>query len=299
MSSVQAPRIAELLDRYHGADEQGPVADRPGDGAPEDGRRDGRERRAGRDSRVGLAAAVVAEVDRQVAGRRHRQHDDLRATNGPPESESFRFAIARTASVASQTTQPARIGTSAPAEALGGRQRHQSDQEHPHHRQSAAVASLLKPSASRTGGPTTAGRGSPCRAANSSAWPRSGDRPGDVVLDGLLQPDHDRRRRARRIDQRPPRAGAPSLASSGRPGPSDRPSGWRPDGQRVRLQVEVLETPLARVHRQVARREAGSRSSGSRASSTFQSSGMASSDSTRRTPGTRCGATRPASSAAT
>ena len=161
--------------------------------------------RARGEARVGLAAAVVAEVDRQVAGRGHRQDDDLGHQRAARERQLE--VEARQDRLGGEPDHPAgQDRHDRPPEALNGRERDQADQDHADERQPPAVdLDAVNPSARSTGGPTTAGRPSRCRAANASAMPpQAGVVVDHVVLGRLSQPDHDRGRRARRVDQRCP-----------------------------------------------------------------------------------------------
>ena len=90
------------------------------------------------------------------------------ATSGPPESDSLMWKVDRIASVAIQITQPASMGTIAHQRLCTAERVTTPIKTMPttaSRRPSISIAE--NPSPSSTGGPTTAGWGNPCRAANS------------------------------------------------------------------------------------------------------------------------------------
>ena len=80
------------------------------------------------------------------------------ATSGPPESESFRWRRERTVSVASQTSQPASNGTAAHQRLRVAPSMTRPIRSIPTKaRRRPSISIDVKPSASNTGGPQTAG----------------------------------------------------------------------------------------------------------------------------------------------
>ena len=246
-----------------------PVADGAGDRRPGDRRGDGGQGRAGGPARVGLAAAVVAEVDRQVAGRRHRQDDDLghqraarerqldvEAAPGPPRSPArspSRRASARspTRGSARPRASPRRSGSCRRPPGAGRRSRS------PRSRRPGAPAGR-RPPAGRAGAAPRTRRPRPRRAATVSITLcsfvfRSRTTTAVVVpLESISVPEEQRMLRQPVLERRQGRR-------VGRRGP-DRPA----DRHRVGLQVDVLDRPLRRAQGQVAgeRRQAVQRQQG-------------------------------------
>ena len=96
------------------------------------------------------------------------------ATRGPPESDSLMWKTCSSVSVASQIVQPAIMGTIAHQTLCTAESVTSAIKIMPttaSRRPSTSMAA--KPSARRTGGPTTAGRPSPCFSANRSATARN------------------------------------------------------------------------------------------------------------------------------
>ena len=155
---------------------------------------------------IGLAAAVVAKVDRQVAGRRHGQHDDLRDQRASRERqldvENVQQRLGR------QPDRPARDhGHDRPPDAVHGRERHQRDQDHAHDRQPSAVHLDGREAIGQKHGRSNHRRPAqpvPLREPIGHGAQRL-DRLDHVVLLRLPQPDHDGRGRARLVDQRAPK----------------------------------------------------------------------------------------------
>src|SRR5271157_4939517 len=96
------------------------------------------------------------------------------ATKGPPDSDSLMWKTYSSVSVASQIVQPAIMGTMAHQTLCTADSVTSAIKNMPttaSRRPSTSMAA--KPSARRTGGPTTAGRPSPCFSANRSATART------------------------------------------------------------------------------------------------------------------------------
>ena len=176
------------------------VAEGAGQGAPEDRRRDAPRVVPGRRPAVGVGPQVVAEVQGQVAGGRHRQDDDLGDQRPARERELQARAARATVSAPSQTVQPATSGTSAHQRlrvAVNVTRPIRAMPTTASRRPSVSIA--VKPSASKHGRPDDRRPAQAVPAAKASAAVR---RPAtvafDVVLPVGLQPDDDRRGRARR-----------------------------------------------------------------------------------------------------
>ena len=162
-----------------------------------------RVERAG-DARVGLAAAVVAEVDRQVAGGRHRQDDDLRDERAARERELDVEAPRAVVSVASQTPSPPTIGTIAHQTLCTAESVTSADQDHPDDRQPSAVDLDAREAVGQQDGRPDHRRPTQLVPAREVVGEPPEGRHGldDVVLVVFLQPDDEGGRRPRRVDER-------------------------------------------------------------------------------------------------
>ena len=174
-----------------------------------------------------------------------------------------------TSSVASQITQPASIGTIAhqmlrTADSVTTPIRIMPMAA----RRRPSISIAAKPSASSTGGPTTAGRAIPCRAANASAASRSAEtvaitlcscvffsRATTAVVVPLASISVPRNRGCFVSRSR-----SAALRRRVAPGGPDRPA----DGHRVGLQVDIGDGPPGRAQGHVAghRRQAVQREQG-------------------------------------
>ena len=203
---------------------------------------------------IGLAAAVVAEVDRQVAGRRHRQDDDLRHERAARERELD--VEDREQRLGRQPDRPARDHRhDRPPDAVHGRERHQRDQDHAHDGQPPAVDLDRREPVGQEHGRADDRRPARACAGRRSRRPRpAGPSTVSITLCSCVF----RRRTTtavvvpvssisvpRKRGWRASRSLSFASASA-----SARPDGPA-DGHRVRLQVDVLDRPLRRVQGEV------------------------------------------------
>ena len=242
---------AELLDGDDRAGDEGTVADGAGDRRPGDRRGDRGQGQAGSLTRVGLATAIVPEVDCKVTGRRHRQDNDL--SDQWPSREGQFDVEARQYRLRRQPDHPAGDhGDDRPPKALNRRQRHHADQDHADHGQTSAVDLDRREAVGQKHGRADDRRPAELvpRRELVGRIPKGRNRLDHVVLGRLLQPDHHRGGRPTRVNQcaEKKRMFCQAFLECGQ----CRRVGTRGldrsvDGHRVGLQVDILDGSLGRL----------------------------------------------------